>query len=307
MTIKTKLISIPILLALVACQSPIVPVRSYTFNATFAADGRQYALSLAYQCHYEDIGWISARGPAWHVRKGTAAVRIIGRLNDGTAFEVLPSPEMANDFCPEHGGEITSRLFISTTEGNVRGLTAENDKDTPHQARLLQSTLKLVDTGYALFSERMQWPQQTTPAQHFYTIQATYYDSASWKQNPDIAALVHDKTVPWFDDATVWPFMQWTDNDVIVARARQHIKQLSGDNDAGKRFAVAPFGKDWRFAGPNDDVTTWRPARRQPESRDWIEYAGRRIELPLHRYDRLFYEEKSERLIEFRAVYIDLW
>lgn len=31
------------------------------------------------------------------------------------------------------------------------------------------------------------------------------------------------------------------------------------------------------------------------------------IELPLYGYDRVFYEQTTNRLIEFRAIRIDLW
>jgi hypothetical protein len=306
LTVSAGLISFVTLLSLAACQSPVVPVRSYTLNATFTADGRQYAFSTSYQCHFEDIAWVSERGPAWHIRKGTAAIRLIGRLEDGTDIEVLPSSDSPDVLCPEHSGEIASQLFIATPDGNVAGIKVGQDENAPHHAHLLRTTLSLAGTGSAAFSPREQWPAPTKPRRRFYTIQATYYDSTLWKPQ-DIASMVNDKTIRWIDDANVWPFTQWAHSDVAVARSRQGIKQLSGYEDAGRRFSVAAAGEDWRFTGPNNDVTVWRPARMQPDSRQWIGYAGHRIELPLHLYYRLFYEQKFDRLIEFRAVYVDLW
>lgn len=127
--------------------------------------------------------------------------------------------------------------------------------------------------------------------------------------------MVRNTSVPWLDDMNVWPFTKWTDDDVAFARARENHPRLSGYADAGKRFPVAIAGEEWHFSGPNNDVTVWRPAPVKPDVKHWnepgitrwIEYDGHRIELPLHAYYRLFYEQKSDRLIEFRAVQVDLW
>lgn len=307
MKVRAKFTSLAMLLVLAACQSPVVPVRSFTYDASFDVDGRRYVFSTSYQCHYEDVAWVSERGPGWHIRAGAASVRIIGRLDDGTPFEILPSSAAQETLCAEHVGNADSQLFIATPGGDVVGISSGTDKSAPHRARLLESSLSMTGTGSAAFADREHRPAPTKPARRFYTVQATYYDDALWKEQPAIAAMVRGKTIRWLEDARVWPFVEWTDADVAVERARQSSKQLSGYDDAGKRFPVTMAGETWRFTGPNDDARIWRPLRTDANPPRWIEYAGYRIELPVRNSNRLFYERKSDRLIEFRVVYVDLW
>jgi hypothetical protein len=313
--LRAGVIPVTALLLLAACQSPVVPVRNYTYNATFIADGRKYALSTSYQCHYEDLAWWSERGPGWHIRKGVAAIRIIGQLADGTAFEVLPFASTPDVFCSEHGGPIESQLFIATPDAGVASVGLSTDRIVPHKARLLQAALSFLGTDSGVFAAHKDWPTPTVPKQHFYRVQATYYDASLWKQDQNVLNMVGNKTIRWLDDARVWPFTEWTADDVAFARARQGNEWLNGYDDAGKRFPVALVGEAWRFNGPNNDVLIWRPAPAPPDVKHWsepgitrwVEYDGHQIELSIRAFNRIFYEQKSQRLVEFRAVHVGLW
>jgi hypothetical protein len=313
--LKAGIVSTVMALSLAGCQPPVVPVRSYTFNATFVADGRQYVFSMPYQCHYEDLTWVSERGADWHVRKGMDALRIVGHLADGTAFEVLPSASTPDVFCSEHGGAVQSQLFIATSDGGAISVTPGTDAMTPHKARLSQTSLTLVSEDSARFLDHSKWPAPTKLGQHFYTVQARYYDASLWKQDPAIVTMVDNRTVRWLEDREAWPFDAWTDKDVAFARVRQRNRQLDEYADAGERFPLALVGDAWQFAGPDKDMTVWRPAPEQPDVKHWaepgmtrwIDYDGHRIELSVHAYNRVFYEHKSDRLVEFRAVHVGLW
>lgn len=297
------------------CQLPLVPVHNYTFEASFIADGRQYSVSTTYQCHYEDMARLSMVGPDWHIRKGLEAVRIIGQLGDGSPFEILPPKATSDILCSEHVGPIASQLYIATADGGAISVDSTTSGVSPHGARLINSSLSLVSKETGVFLERQQWPSPTRAKRHFYTVQAVYYDASMWMPDQTIAKLVANKSVRWLDDEKDWPFNKWTDDDVAFARAREGKLRLNEYANVADRFPAALVGAEWKFIGPAQNVTVWRPALVQsdvmhtgdPVKTQWVEYFGHRIELPLNNFERIFYEPRSQRLVNFRAVYVDLW
>lgn len=308
------------LLLLMGCQAPLVKTRNLTFESRFIVNGKPYDLKTDYTCHYEDLKWLSERGKDWHIRGGVSTVRIIGNLADGSLFEVLPRPPYSDfSFCPDKTQTIDANIFIKLNDSQVESFNKNSITSANNTIKLLDARLSYSKSGVDKFVEVKNWPKQPNPAQHFYSVQATIYNSTSWKNRPEIVDLIRSKKIVWLKPGLTYPFSGWTNNDIEFARLRQYDKNINGYDDPANRIPLVPNGDSWLFVNPSRDAVQWRieplPSSQSEEIglvpsqkfKRWIVYGDSRIELPLRNYYRLFYEPEYDRLIEFRAEHVALW
>lgn len=306
------------LLLLSGCQLPMVKTSNHSFSAKFIVDGKLYDLKTDYTCHYENTTWLSAHGYFWHIRDGISVVRVVGKLEDGSLFEVLPrSPYWNFSFC--HAGSIDASLFIQSNDLQVESFNKSKGVSTTRNVQLIDTKLTYNSSGLGVFVEAQSWPKQLTPTSSYYTVQATVYENSRWKNNPEIVDLIKSKKILWLESANSYPFLAWSNNDKAFAKLRQGDDKIDGYNDSAIRFSLIPDGDSWVFSSSNSNATKWRteplPSNLSEKNeltpsqkfKRWVVYGDTRIELPLRDYYRLFYEPEHDRLIEFRAEHVGLW
>lgn len=298
----------------------MVATRSYSFDTSFLVSGKQYDLKTTFTCHHEDLTIISTRGKDWHIREGSRAVRTIGSLEDGTRFEVLPRPKHWNySFCPEQTEQIDVRLFVEGSGSQIESFDKFRNVSAARIVEFMDSKLSYVGSGIAAFIEQQNWPSSVRPTKRYYTIQAVVYDSAVWKNKPQIVELIKNKKIIWLENGKTYPFTTWSANDVSFARLRQFDPSINGYTDLTPRLPLVPEGEAWSFSTVNRNAIQWRlepvPSNTNEERevvpsekfKRWIAFRDIRIEIPLRKFYRTFYQPEDDRLLEFRVEHVDLW
>jgi len=298
----------------------MVTTRSYSFDATIVVSGKQYQVRTPYTCHHEDLTWISSRGKDWHIREGSSVVRAIGSLEDGARFEVLPRPKHWNySFCSDQTEPIDVRLFVEKDGSQVEAFDRLRNLSATRNVEFIETKISHVSSGLAPFIEHHDWPSRISPAKRYYTVQAVIYQSAAWKNKPEIAALIASKKILWLENGKTYPFSTWAENDVAFARLRQYDRDLNGYTDPTPRVPLVPKNEDWLFSSLDRNAVQWRleplPSNKSEEQervpsekfKRWIVFKDSRIEIPLRNYYRTFYQPEHDRLLEFWVEHVDLW
>lgn len=301
---------------LTGCQNPIVKTHSYTLDTIFVVNGKRYEVKSEYTCYYEDLTWFSSRGPDWHARGGVDPARIIGSLEDGTVFEILPRWKYLNwgdNFCPGKSESIDARLFVENDSTHIESFDKLRNLSSSRNVELIDTKLSLVSSGLARFVESYDWPKAVQPSRRYYTVQAVIYEKTAWKnRNKEVADLITNKQITWLEDGKTYPFLKWTSNDVAFARLRESDPNLNGYSDPEERLPLIPKGDEWILLIQNRDPVQWllesiRSNMGSEKLSQWIVYKENRIELPTQKYYRTFYQPEYDRLIEFRIEHVDLW
>lgn len=311
---------IAVVVSLSGCQPPIVTTRSYLFSTKFVVNGKQYDLNTKYKCHYEDLTWISTRGKDWHIREGGSIVRIIGSFEDGARFEVLPrSKTWGYNFCSDKTEPVDARLFIETDSAQIESFDKFRNVSAIRNVEFIDTKLSHVGSWLATFVEHQDWPAKIKPTKRYYTVQLVVYDSAVWKNKPEIVALIESKKILWLENGKTYPFSAWSENDVTFARLRQYDRSIDGYTDPAPRLPLVPEGEKWVYSTASRHAIQWlleplsSNTSRERESipsekiKRWIVFKDSNIEIPLQSFYRTFYQPEHDRLLEFRVEHVDLW
>lgn len=305
------LIVLFISLSLMSCQKPLVPLNDYAFETKVVVNGEEKYLKKQYQCHYEDLTWVSSRGPNWHNREGKYSIRVLGVLNDGFRFEALPYLNSYRSECPEERKKVYTRLFVEIDESTVESFDRQRKHGTKHNIAIENSNIDITGTGISIFKEQSDWLRAKKPETNYYTIYATYYKRINWKPASKIDSFIKSKKMEWFESGKSYPFTSWSSDDVTFARLRKLNKNSS------PRISLRLKGDEWIISNEKEHAIQWRIEPMYTDKSDkltpstmlkqWIAFDGSRIEIPLKKYYRIFYHPKSDSLIEFRVEHVKLW
>lgn len=317
---KHTMLATSFAILLSGCQSPIVAVRNFSFDSKFTVDGKLYDLKSPYACHHEDLTWISERGSDWHIREGDDKVRIVGTLDDGSVFEVLPYSSLWRfSFCKESTSEINARLYIDSKNNLIESFDKIRNTSSIHSVQLISTKTTLIDSSLDTFVDHHNWPKPTAAAKRYYTVRATIYENKAWNNRPEIVDLIRSKEILWLEKGKPYPFTVWSQNDVALARTGLLNKIIDGNADSTATLYLVPNGESWLFSGSKHNAIQWiiEPLPSNPSEergavisskfKQWVVYEGTNIELPLRSYYRVFYEPEYDRLIKFEVEHVNLW
>lgn len=324
LAMKSLIASAALVLLLSACQSPLVAMRNLSYEGKFEVNGEQYEFNVPYGCHYEDVSWISSRGASWHNRAGSGLVKVIGKLSDGSRFEVLPVRPWSGygETCADQPEAATARLFIEQPTGRVESFDNPSSRPVTHKVTALESRFVFKGAAIAAYEPQENWAtnkRREAPATvRYYTVWVTEYGKDNWedRRRSGIRDFIDARKIPWLNSGTVYPFSRWSDDDVKFAREyrgalRWPASQVSliPSADANEIWSAAKSAGtiQWvREPVPVNDEEKRRAATMDKFKR-WIEYRGSRIEIPLKDYYRLLYDKERDRILQFRVEHVDLW
>ena len=312
------------ILLLSACQSPLVAMRNLSFEGKFEVNGERHEFNVPYSCHYEDVSWLSERGASWHNRAGSGLVKVIGKLSDGSRFEVLPVRPRAGygETCANQPEAVTARLFIELPNSNVESFDKPSSRSVIHKVTSLESSFAFKGTASAAYEPQEKWAinkRREAPATvRYYTVWVTEYGKENWgdRFGSGIRDFIEARKIPWLDRGTVFPFSAWSDNDVKFAREYRGALRwptsqvsLTPSDDSNEIWSAGKSTGTIRWVlepAAVNDAEKWRGATMDKFKR-WIEYRGSRIEIPLKDYYRLLYDKERDRILQFRVEHVDLW
>ena len=300
----------------------MVGVRNLSYEMRFDVDGHHYEFKYDYSCHYEDVSWISTRGPSWHDRSGKK-IRIIGQLSDGSRFAALPLvPSYGNAVtCPDKTEEVKSRLFIEMPNGQVESFDNAGDASALRRVSILGSRIRFIGSALASFEPPESRPRNTQAlpnvSRRYYTIWLSEYGKPSGKDPYGLAIqdYINQRKIPWLESGTTFPFTGWSNDDAKFAREYKGALRsaqakiplvMDGAPEESWRVETPPGAVRW-VAEPVANTATATNAKTPPMISRWVAYNGNQIEVPLQNYYRLFYDQQRERIIEFSVSHVDLW
>jgi hypothetical protein len=280
---------------LCGCQSPLVIRHDMVYEADVLIDGKSETLTKKYSCHYENVTYFSERGSEWHDRKDIYNIRIVGSLPDGTAFEVAPKKigwGNLRDFCTETERHVESRLYLRKGISSVDSFDSSHTVTADHAIQVNDARVRFVASGVDAFvSQQDSKPQ---PVSKYYTVFAKIYEASSWKNKPELLAMVGGRKVTWLVKNDVYP-----------------NKRPDGELELlWERFSKDKPAHAYRLLSFMIDDHMWHPAEQQnaihwmssPQERVniLVEYKGRRLELSgWLGVGRVFYVPEEDSIVEF--------
>jgi hypothetical protein len=128
----------------------VVSTRIINYNVTFSFNGEDHHLATEYECHYEDVSWISSRGAEWHIRDNSSRiVAIQARMANGATFWIstlgLETAAVREDrLCPE--STVSVRSYVTVNRPSLTG-----GWQAPEGVRIVKSELVLLSSGLGLY------------------------------------------------------------------------------------------------------------------------------------------------------------
>lgn len=308
-------------------QLPLVAVRNVSHEIAFEVDGKLLKNAQDFRCHFEDLTWISSRGKDWHIRESVNATRVQGTLPTGNKYQAIVRQSNAtysslvdSEVCVSNSQAVESYLYVESRTGQVERFDQTRTLGSNLSIHNLQSRLTVLGEAADAFKEQKEWPRSVRPSSRYYTIAMTIYERSQWSDLSDVAALIRSGKIPPLNPDGIYPFENWSADDVAIARLRQAEKRLNVyfPTGAGK----VPFksnGHAWTPApnireaiqyleSPNKaNALQQGPVTAATTSKQWVLHNGSRIQVPLGTYYRFFYEPKLDRLVQFMSEEVDLW
>lgn len=331
-----QIVFLGVVVLLLGCQLPIVPVKNIAYEVSFKDNGTLYQLKSEYKCHYEDIGMLSARGPKWHIRGDVDPTRFIGVLSDGSRFEVRPMDKdgaFSADptwKCPDSTKELETAIDVETRRNPslIEEFTASRSVSSSHRIQVLDSKLRFGGVSVDTFDESLA-NTNGSPARsgtRYYRIVLTVLPNTDYTAWVGLQKFIHQKHMLWFSKGSEYPYREFGPDD------RAFIDHFDGifdwkSNSAGTHAPRAEGVVNY-FGDP--DADTWIISRSssnaastwvlKPQTRDeviggqksewfktkWIVYEGSRIEIDLDTM-RVFYDPDRNEIIRFGIEKIGLW
>jgi hypothetical protein len=318
---KHLLASFASILFLSACQTPLVAKRDFSYEGKFEVNGEQHEFNIHYSCHYEDVSWISTRGPSWGNRAGSGSVKAVGKLTDGSRFEVLPLRPWTGygETCANQTEAVTARLFIELPNGRVESFDKPNSHSETRRVSSLQSRFAFNGSALAVYEPQEKWDRnhrsETHASVRYYTVRVIEYGNNNWSDRLGASTkeFIETRKIPLLEAGKVFT---WSNDDIQIARKyrvplRWPIAQLTLAPSAGPNETWSESKStgaiQWVIEPkPTNDAEKWRGATMDKFKR-WIEYRGSRIEMPLIDNYRLLYDKERDRIVQFRLERVDLW
>lgn len=308
-------------------QLPLVLVRDVSHEIAFEVDGKLLKNAQDFRCHYEDRTWISDGGKDWHIRESVNAARVQGALPTGNRYQAIVRQSNAiypsvvdSEVCVSSSQAVESYLYVESRPGQVERFDQTRTQGSNLSIHNLQSRLTVRGKAADAFKEQKEWPRPVRPSSRYYTIAMTIYERSEWADRAEVAALIRSGKIQPLNPDGTYPFENWSDDDVVIARLRQLDKRLGiyFPTGAGK-LPFKPSGHDWTPAPNIREAIQWLespikanapqqgPGTVAMMPKQWVLYNGSRIQVPLGTYYRFFYEPKLDRLVQFRSEEVDLW
>lgn len=292
---------------LVGCQPPIVKKRTFAFEAEVIVDGQKLELRKVYQCHYQDLTWISTRGKSWNNREGYRSVKVTGVLDDGVKFEALPivmSSNFIDDIeCTKKPKLLGTRIFLDLGGFNLESFDSESTKGEKHSIEIVKSSIRQIGYGFSLFKQETDWPRGKRPVESYYTIYARYYDRANWILENEIDDYIDSGYMTLFEKGKTFP-AELKSKFTFARRLERAGQQYSS------RVFLKPENNEWHVSAESGGAIKWKidPKHSIKDKADtnalskgleqWIVFEGSRIEAPLGRDSRIFYLPDSNRILK---------
>ncbi|WP_227107411.1 hypothetical protein [Chromobacterium rhizoryzae] len=299
-----------------ACQPPVVPLKTYSFNVKFDVNGKSYDVSEKFNCHYEDVSWISTKGAEWHIREGSDVVRIYGVIDNDISFEIIPNQPWPKSFCFDESGPLDVQVFIKNKNGLVESFDKNRLVSSFYNFRLVDARIDSRTWGVDFFEKKHKLLELATRS--YYTVVVNFYGEDKWSRNEGAADFVEERKIIWFEKNKAFPFSGWGKDDVELARIRWDDENLKEDGAFARQNVLKPNGAAWVISTSNVEAINWlqEPAMAGGEEgieltsserrSSWVSYRGSKIELPIRDYYRIFYEPDENRLVEFVAQSVKL-
>jgi hypothetical protein len=296
------------LIALSACQSPVVQTRDYSFAATYSEAGREVRVAQPYRCFLENDTWLSEAGPVWGTRSRTEqTIRL--KLASGQPAVIQPLPRTAKTAseCPDGDSALPSALFIAAP--NDQGLMGFGDWNTDRDGatlRLLSAEVKRLGGGAAAFKPTASTPD---PRQFYYTVSGAFFHGAEIDRM-GLRDYVAARRSIWLTPGSTWRFVSWTAEDVQAARTLGK-PQLYNPQDGLGTPGTWSDGRWTLSDAPSHAAMTWLrlaqpiapPAPGASLPKTLVRYKTFEFELPRGQYDGFhFYDPAADELIVLYLV-----
>ncbi|NHR06523.1 hypothetical protein HA052_15125 [Chromobacterium haemolyticum] len=299
-----------------ACQPPVVPLKSYSFNVKFDVNGKLYEVNEKFKCHYEDVSWISTKGAEWHIREGTDMVRGYGAIDNDVSFEIIPKQPWPKSFCFDSSGPVDVQVFIKKKNGLVESFDKNRVVSSSYNFRLVDARINLRTWGVGFFEKKHKFLELALKP--YYAVSVNFYGEDKWGRNEEAADFVDKKKIIWFEKNKAYPFKGWGRDDMEFSRLRWDDDGLKADGAAAEQSVLKPKGDVWIISASNIEAINWLQESTEDESEkgiesaspekrsSWVNYKGSKIEVPIRLYERIFYEPEENSLVEFVAQTVEL-
>jgi hypothetical protein len=318
------LLSLALTCLLCACQSPVVPVRKLAYVVAFEVNGTTYQLKTVYQCHLEDVAWVSERGAEWHIRS-PALIRALGVIADGSKVEAQPIDPRFTDFspavrCTDHDVAIYSVLFVAWAPDVswIAGVDSLHSNLAGNKIQITESKVEFLGSTYGIFQPAGESvdPSHQPRGSDYYTISAEILAGDEIDRR-HLRDYVNGRKSIWLQEGKTLEFVRWDDEDVDAAR--KYEKQLNLYGSGGFLICGQKKGDTWAIELNSSQAMQWYPSgitdprqdrfigHEEAIPRQWVLYKQSRIQLPLALYQtRNFYDPAVDQLVLLHVDHADL-
>jgi hypothetical protein len=306
-----------------ALQPPVVSVHNMAYVVKYDDGGIAREATLKYKCYYEDVGWVSERGPEWHVRS-EELLRVNGSLPGGPPYEIQPIDATypnSNTWCPDRDLRNYSILFLrpSTSAALVEGFDQTHTLSSSHAIKILDSHFILESSGIGAFQPRDTSPNHVSPPQGlmYYTVSAEVLPGTEIDRRQVRAYLTQRQDLRLLPGHS-YEFRNWSPEDAAAARKYYGKLNPTGVGDFANIGQKAANG-DWVIELASRKAIQWYLEGKvdpdpikllvHPEliPRQWVTYKQSKIQLPIAVYrSRYFYDPSSDELVIFQVHHVEL-